>query len=155
MEFVGSTNTIDICLILSTIYIFIPVSGFVIRGPSALFFPGAIMLLRRSWYWCSIRRILIALWIFVLPISVRECLQLFSSRVMFTTISPFQIFWVNAYMQCIVYFYSQSAPPPCFREPMNYQPAFLVTFQQRKCIKLTINASRNVTVALRDNVKGN
>jgi hypothetical protein len=26
-EFVGSTNTINICLILSTIYIFIPASG--------------------------------------------------------------------------------------------------------------------------------
>jgi hypothetical protein len=36
-EFVGSTNTINICLILSTIYIFIPASGCVGRGPSALF----------------------------------------------------------------------------------------------------------------------
>ena len=30
-EFIGSTNTINICLILSTIYIFIPVSGCVGR----------------------------------------------------------------------------------------------------------------------------
>ena len=35
-DFVESTNTINICLILSTIYIFIPVSYFVGRGPSAL-----------------------------------------------------------------------------------------------------------------------
>jgi hypothetical protein len=41
-DFVGSTNTIlDICLILLTIYIFIPVSGCVGRGPSALLCPGA------------------------------------------------------------------------------------------------------------------
>ena len=31
--FVGSANTIDICLILSTIYIFIPVSGCIGRTP--------------------------------------------------------------------------------------------------------------------------
>ena len=41
-DFVGSTNTIlDICLILLTIYICIPVSGCVGRGPSALLCPGA------------------------------------------------------------------------------------------------------------------
>jgi hypothetical protein len=39
-DFVEGTNTINICLILSTIYIFIPVSGCVDRGPSALFAPG-------------------------------------------------------------------------------------------------------------------
>ena len=38
-DFVESTNTINICLILSTIYIFIPVSGCVGRGPSALLCP--------------------------------------------------------------------------------------------------------------------
>jgi hypothetical protein len=43
-DFVGSTNTIlDVCLILSTIFIFISVSGCVgiCRGPSALLCPGA------------------------------------------------------------------------------------------------------------------
>ena len=40
-NFVGSTNTIDIGLILSTIYIFIPVRGYVGRGPSALLCPDA------------------------------------------------------------------------------------------------------------------
>lgn len=43
------TNTINMCFILSTIYIVIPVSGSVGRGPSALIFPGSIMLLRRPW----------------------------------------------------------------------------------------------------------
>ena len=44
-------NISRICLILSTIYIFIPVtvSGCVGRGPSALLCPGPIMLLRRPW----------------------------------------------------------------------------------------------------------
>ena len=41
-DFVGSPNTINICLILSTIYIFIPGSGCVDRGPNPLLFPGAI-----------------------------------------------------------------------------------------------------------------
>jgi hypothetical protein len=36
-----STNTINLCLILSTIYIFIPVSGCVGRDSSALLCPGA------------------------------------------------------------------------------------------------------------------
>jgi hypothetical protein len=36
LDFVGSTNTIYICLILSTIYIFISVSGCVGMEPSAL-----------------------------------------------------------------------------------------------------------------------
>jgi hypothetical protein len=40
-DFVGSLNTINICLILPTIYIFIHVNGCVGRGPSALLFPGA------------------------------------------------------------------------------------------------------------------
>ena len=41
-DFVGSINTIlDICLILSTIYIFIPVSGCVGRSPSAMLWPVA------------------------------------------------------------------------------------------------------------------
>jgi hypothetical protein len=43
------TNTINICFILFTIYIVIPVSGSVGRGPSALICPGSIMLLRRPW----------------------------------------------------------------------------------------------------------
>jgi len=38
---VGSTNAINLCLILSTIYIFIPVSDCVGRVLSALFCPGA------------------------------------------------------------------------------------------------------------------
>ena len=47
-NFVGGTNTIlDICLILSTIYIFIHVSGCEDRGPSTLLCPGPMMLLRR------------------------------------------------------------------------------------------------------------
>jgi hypothetical protein len=48
-DFVGSTNTINICLILSTIYIFIPVSGCVCMGHSALLFPGPIILFRRPY----------------------------------------------------------------------------------------------------------
>jgi len=39
-DFVGNTNTTNICLILSTIYIFIPVSGCVGRGSSSLLCPG-------------------------------------------------------------------------------------------------------------------
>ena len=39
-DFVGSTNAIHLCVILSTIYIFIHVSGCGGRGPSALLFPG-------------------------------------------------------------------------------------------------------------------
>ena len=31
------------------IYIVIPVSGCVVKGPSALLYPGSMMLLRRSW----------------------------------------------------------------------------------------------------------
>jgi hypothetical protein len=38
---VGNTNTINMCLILSTIYIFIPVSSCVGRGPGALLIPGS------------------------------------------------------------------------------------------------------------------
>ena len=40
-DFVGSTNTIDISLILSTISFFLPVSGCVGKGLSALLCPGA------------------------------------------------------------------------------------------------------------------
>ena len=40
-DFVGNTNTTNICLILSTIYIFIPVSGCVGRGSSSLLCLGA------------------------------------------------------------------------------------------------------------------
>ena len=40
IAFVESTNVINICLILLTIYIFIHASGCVGRGPSALLFPG-------------------------------------------------------------------------------------------------------------------
>ena len=36
-DFVGSINTINICLISSIIYSFIPVIGCVGKGPSALF----------------------------------------------------------------------------------------------------------------------
>jgi hypothetical protein len=39
--YVESPNTINICLFLSTIYIFIPVSGCVGRCPSALLCLGA------------------------------------------------------------------------------------------------------------------
>jgi hypothetical protein len=39
-DLVGGTNTINICLILSTIYIFTPACGCVGRGPCALLFPG-------------------------------------------------------------------------------------------------------------------
>jgi hypothetical protein len=39
-DFVGSINTINICLISSIIYSFIPVSGCEGKGPSALFWPG-------------------------------------------------------------------------------------------------------------------
>ena len=39
-DFVGSTNTINVCLILST-FSFIPVSGCVGMGPSELLCPGA------------------------------------------------------------------------------------------------------------------
>ena len=43
----GATNTINICLILSTLNIFIPVSGCVGRAPVHCFARGPIMLLRR------------------------------------------------------------------------------------------------------------
>ena len=46
-EFIGSTNTINICLILSTIYFFIPVSGCVGRTPVHCFPRRPIILLRR------------------------------------------------------------------------------------------------------------
>ena len=49
-NFVGSTNTISICLILLTIYIFIPVSGCVGRGPSALVCPGAYNAFKMALY---------------------------------------------------------------------------------------------------------
>ena len=40
-HFIGSSNTINIGLIVSTIYMFIPVSDCVGRGPSELLCPGA------------------------------------------------------------------------------------------------------------------
>jgi hypothetical protein len=42
-EFVGNTNTINICLILSTIYIVISVSGCAGRAPVHCFAQGPIM----------------------------------------------------------------------------------------------------------------
>ena len=48
-DFVGSTNAINICLILLTIYSFIPVSGCLGRGPVHCFVLGPLMLLRRPW----------------------------------------------------------------------------------------------------------
>jgi len=39
-DFVGSINMINICLILSTIYIFIPVSGCVDKGPQCTALSG-------------------------------------------------------------------------------------------------------------------
>jgi hypothetical protein len=46
-DFVGSTNTRNICLILSTIYSkFIPVCACIDRGLSALIWPGPKMLIR-------------------------------------------------------------------------------------------------------------
>ena len=47
--FVGSTNTRNICLILSTIYSFISVSVCIHRGLSALLWLGPILLIRRPW----------------------------------------------------------------------------------------------------------
>ena len=48
-DFVGSINTRNICLILSTIYSFISVSVCIDRGLSALLWPGPILLIRRPW----------------------------------------------------------------------------------------------------------
>ena len=48
-DFVGSTNTRNICLILSTIYSFISASVCIDRGLSALLWPRPILLIRRSW----------------------------------------------------------------------------------------------------------
>jgi hypothetical protein len=48
-DFVGSINTRNICLILSTIYSFISVSVCIDRGLSALLWPGHILLIRRPW----------------------------------------------------------------------------------------------------------
>jgi len=48
-DFVGSTNTRSICLILSTIYSFISVSVCIDRGLGALLWPGPKMLIRRPW----------------------------------------------------------------------------------------------------------
>ena len=46
--FVGSTNTINICLIV-LIFSFIPASDCVGRGPSTRLYSEPIMLLRRPW----------------------------------------------------------------------------------------------------------
>jgi hypothetical protein len=48
-DFVGSINTRNICLILSTIYSFHSVSVCIDRGLSALLWPGPILLTRRPW----------------------------------------------------------------------------------------------------------
>jgi hypothetical protein len=48
-DFVGSINTRNICLILSTIYSFISVSVCIDRALSALLWPGPILLIRRPW----------------------------------------------------------------------------------------------------------
>jgi hypothetical protein len=48
-DFVGSINTRNICLILSTIYNFISVSVCIDMGLSALLWPGPILLTRRPW----------------------------------------------------------------------------------------------------------
>ena len=48
-DFVGSINTRNICLILSTIYSFISASVCIDRGLSTLLWPGPILLIRRSW----------------------------------------------------------------------------------------------------------
>ena len=46
--FVESPNTINTCLILSTIYILIDVSSCVGSGPSALLFPGAYVAVKTA-----------------------------------------------------------------------------------------------------------
>jgi hypothetical protein len=48
-DFVGSINTRNICLILSTIYNFISVIVCIDMGLSALLWPGPILLTRRPW----------------------------------------------------------------------------------------------------------
>ena len=48
-DFVGSINTRNICLILSTIYSFISVSVCIDKGLGALLWPGPILLIRRPW----------------------------------------------------------------------------------------------------------
>ena len=48
-DFVGSINTRNICLILSTIYSFISVSVWIDRDLSALLWPRPILLIRRPW----------------------------------------------------------------------------------------------------------
>jgi hypothetical protein len=48
-DIVGSINTRNICLILSTIYSFISVSVFIDMGPSTLLWPKPILLLRQPW----------------------------------------------------------------------------------------------------------
>ena len=48
-DFVGSIDTRNICLILTTIYSFISVSVCLDRGLSALLWPGPILLIRRPW----------------------------------------------------------------------------------------------------------
>jgi hypothetical protein len=50
-DIVGSINTRNICLILSTIYSFISVSVFIDMGPSTLLWPEPILLLRQPWPW--------------------------------------------------------------------------------------------------------
>ena len=47
-DFVGNTNTINICLILSTIYIVISVSGCAGRAPVHCFSPGAYIVVKTA-----------------------------------------------------------------------------------------------------------
>jgi hypothetical protein len=49
-DYVGSTNTINICLILSTIKSFIPVSGCIGINPSALLCPGSYYAVKAALY---------------------------------------------------------------------------------------------------------
>jgi hypothetical protein len=50
-NFVWSPNTTNICLVSSTIYIFIHVSGCVSGDPSALLFPGSYVALKTALQW--------------------------------------------------------------------------------------------------------
>ena len=53
-DFVGSINTRNICLILSTINSFISVSVCIDRGLSALLWPGPILLIKRPYCLCML-----------------------------------------------------------------------------------------------------
>ena len=81
----GGTNTINICLILSTICIFIPVSGCVAKAPVHCFARGPIMLLRRPCAWAQ-EIILIEMY--------KPRIQLLQINGMFTT-RKLRVCWVN------------------------------------------------------------